>query len=476
VALLVVALVGALTALDASSAVANDLGDRIGSARRGQSYYESVMLQADRVVAKLDRHRDGIKRDMKRAGRKLKRTRSHRADARKVVQMRKSRVALLQRRAPKEGEYVPKGFAARLRRAQARLDRAQKVERRLDSQMGRIGRTYAAKHRRLKSFRRTMRPAIGRREAAEAALAYLISSGTRLAQQRAALKTVAHLGPPGTFVWPTLGSVTQGYGCTGFAANPRRGSCRHFHDGLDISPSGGTRIGTVATGVVAYAGWNPWDAEGRAFIVVVGHADGYVSRYGHLVPNRRVARAGKVVYRGETVGYMGSTGNSTGVHLHVEILRNGATVDPTSLLPDRGKDGKVKKDRKKGARKKGKDRDRKGKHHASKLKGNGKRGDANDQRRRDRVEDVPDEATVPPTVGDPLHDLTLEACAPTIGAETTDDADVPPTLSDLADRLQSSIDACLEPEPESAEDPAWGGGTSPWDLTTLDAPRVASPR
>ena len=143
---------------------------------------------------------------MKRAGRKLKRARSHRADARAAMHMRASRLQMLQKRAPKEGEYVSKGFASRLRRAESRLARAEKVAQRLDGQMTRIGRTYAAKHRKVKAFRRTMRPAIGRREAAEAALGYLITSATRLAQQRAQLKTVAHLGPDGTFVWPTLGA------------------------------------------------------------------------------------------------------------------------------------------------------------------------------------------------------------------------------------------------------------------------------
>jgi hypothetical protein len=284
-------------------------------------------------------------------------------------------------------------------------------------------------------------------------------------------------------VWPTTGGITQHYGCTGYAANPRRGSCRHFHDGLDISPSGGTRIGTVATGVIAYAGWNPWDAEGRAFIVVVGHADGYVSRYGHLVPNRRVARAGQVVYRGETVGYMGSTGNSTGVHLHVEVLRNGSTVDPMSLLPDRGHDAKAKKDKKKGKNKGDKKGHRKAGHkksHDKHRKGDAKRKGAHkrgDQRRSDRADerrDGDEASAVLPTEGGSTDDVTLETCEPGSTGDGADDAQDAPTLSDLAEHLRDAVDECLEPVPGSATDPTWEEDSSPWDLATLDSPRLAA--
>ena len=252
--------------------------------------------------------------------------------------------------------------------------------------------------------------------------------------------------------------MTQPYGCTGFEANPRRGSCSHFHDGLDISPSGGTRIGTVATGVVAYAGWNPWDTEGRAFIVVVGHADGYVSRYGHLIPNRRIARAGQVLYRGQTLGYMGSTGNSTGVHLHVEILRNGSTVDPMSLLPDRGHD-KAKKDKKKGHKHKGKHKGRHKGKHKSRKDSNAKADRKHDAKRRgDRAKDKGDgrdesaEVVEPPTAAPSDAGLTLETCDPSVVGSPSEDEDALPTLSDLAERLQAPVEECLEPVPGSAED------------------------
>jgi murein DD-endopeptidase MepM/ murein hydrolase activator NlpD len=153
---------------------------------------------------------------------------------------------------------------------------------------------------------------------------------TRLAQARATKKT-KHGPLRGGFGWPTRGRLTQPYGCTGFGLEPRRGSCPHFHDGIDIAGASGTPIRAAATGVVAYVGWNPWDHEGRAYIVVIAHAGGFVTRHGHLLPRSRVT-LGRVVRKGQLIGYMGSTGNSTGPHLHLELLRAGMSVDPLSYL------------------------------------------------------------------------------------------------------------------------------------------------
>jgi murein DD-endopeptidase MepM/ murein hydrolase activator NlpD len=125
---------------------------------------------------------------------------------------------------------------------------------------------------------------------------------------------------------PARGRVTQGFGCTGYRREPRRGTCRHFHDGLDIAGRSGSRIRAAAQGVVAYAGWNPWDADRRAYIVIVGHRGGFQTVYGHLRPIRK-ARVGKAVRRGQVIGFMGSTGNSSGPHLHWEV-RRGTALDP----------------------------------------------------------------------------------------------------------------------------------------------------
>ncbi len=145
----------------------------------------------------------------------------------------------------------------------------------------------------------------------------------RRAEQRT---TTGPVGGTGRFLWPAAGYVTQEYGCTGFYLEPPRGSCAHFHDGIDIAGPTGTRIHAADDGVVAFVGYNPYDSD-PAYVVVIGHSGGFSTTYAHLEPRRRV-RAGQSVRRGQLIGYMGSTGNATGPHLHWEVRRSDRTVDP----------------------------------------------------------------------------------------------------------------------------------------------------
>lgn len=138
-----------------------------------------------------------------------------------------------------------------------------------------------------------------------------------------------------TVVWPTVGRLSGGFGCTNVRFYPRRGSCAHFHDGIDIANVTGTPIRAMAAGVVAYVGWNPSDERGRAFIIVIAHPNGLVSRYGRMFPGRRVV-AGQVVRKGQVIARMGSTGFSTGSHLHLELLSGGTPIDPRSYLRQLG--------------------------------------------------------------------------------------------------------------------------------------------
>ena len=195
----------------------------------------------------------------------------------------------------------------------------------------RISRQVRVKRNALAAIHARQRSAIARREGAEAALGSRILAMSRLAQRRVAKKTSVRPGVNSGFTWPTRGRISQTFGCTGFRLNPPRGSCRHFHDGLDISGYRGTAIRAAAVGVVSYVGWNPWDQEGRAFMIVVAHPGGYESLYGHVLPSRQV-RVGQLVRRGEVIGYMGSTGRSTGVHLHFELRRGGSIVNPLAFL------------------------------------------------------------------------------------------------------------------------------------------------
>ena len=166
---------------------------------------------------------------------------------------------------------------------------------------------------------------IDERQRAEARLASAIARMTAHAKGR-----VGGMGAASGkgFSKPVKGPISQDYGCTGFRTNPRRGSCRHFHDGVDITGRVGTKVRASADGYVAFVGFNPADDPlKRAFIVKVVHAGGYVSTYAHLKPTRKV-KAGQRVDRGDVVGTIGMTGKTTGPHVHWEIYQGVNPVDP----------------------------------------------------------------------------------------------------------------------------------------------------
>ena len=99
-----------------------------------------------------------------------------------------------------------------------------------------------------------------------------------------------------------------------------------FHDGLDFSAPYGAPVYATGSGVVVQAGW--MGVYGLA--VVVDHARGYRTLYGHL--SRLAVRPGQRVARGGLLGYVGSTGRSTGPHLHYGVYRYGTPVDPRAYL------------------------------------------------------------------------------------------------------------------------------------------------
>jgi len=96
-----------------------------------------------------------------------------------------------------------------------------------------------------------------------------------------------------------------------------------FHAGLDFTAPVGTPIYATADGVVKEAGYNSGGYGNR---VIINHGFGYETLYGHMYKIK--ARAGEKVLRGEVIGYVGSTGKSTGPHCHYEVHRNNAPVDP----------------------------------------------------------------------------------------------------------------------------------------------------
>ncbi|MFO0753664.1 MAG: M23 family metallopeptidase [Thermodesulfovibrionales bacterium] len=122
--------------------------------------------------------------------------------------------------------------------------------------------------------------------------------------------------------WPLAGRVTSEFG---FRENPSRGG-REFHSGLDISTAAGTPVRATAEGVVSFAGWS----AGNGNLVVIEHGFGFSTFYAHN--SSTVAGVGKRVKRGDIVAYSGSTGNSTGPHLHYEVWHEGKAVDPRGSI------------------------------------------------------------------------------------------------------------------------------------------------
>jgi murein DD-endopeptidase MepM/ murein hydrolase activator NlpD len=108
------------------------------------------------------------------------------------------------------------------------------------------------------------------------------------------------------------------------------GACSTDHHGLDFAAASGTPVHAVLPGVVVSAG----SEGGYGLSVVIRHADGLATRYAHL--SRIDARAGQTVAAGTVVGRVGSTGVSTGSHLHFEVLVRGVAVDPAPWLRARG--------------------------------------------------------------------------------------------------------------------------------------------
>lgn len=135
--------------------------------------------------------------------------------------------------------------------------------------------------------------------------------------------------------WPTVGRETQPYGCTGFKMEPRRGSCAHFHAGIDIANKRGTAIRAVADGTIAYVGREPWyHGTDRAWVVIISHGNGVKTIYVHLKarPMAGVAK-GKHIDQGQLIGLMGMTGRATGPHLHFGVWVNHVGVDPVKYMP-----------------------------------------------------------------------------------------------------------------------------------------------
>ncbi len=131
------------------------------------------------------------------------------------------------------------------------------------------------------------------------------------------------------FVWPVQGTITQNFGPTSFSLEPAYEGYAHFHQGLDIANSMYTPIHAAASGTVIFAGWSN---SGYGFCVQIDLGNGLVTLYGHMAQQPSVS-VGEQVSAGQEIGKMGSTGASTGSHLHFAVQKNGVWVNPLNYLP-----------------------------------------------------------------------------------------------------------------------------------------------
>jgi murein DD-endopeptidase MepM/ murein hydrolase activator NlpD len=136
----------------------------------------------------------------------------------------------------------------------------------------------------------------------------------------------------GTMRWPMDQFTVSGeYGCSTFEYYAPGHGCAHFHNGIDLVAAYGTPVKAAAAGEVVYVGWNWADGADPAWIVVIAHAGNLKSWYAHMQPKRPVD-VGQSVRKGQIIGYEGSTGQSTGAHLHWMIELNGDFVNPRLFL------------------------------------------------------------------------------------------------------------------------------------------------
>ena len=119
----------------------------------------------------------------------------------------------------------------------------------------------------------------------------------------------------GNFMWPTAGSISQRF--------------YWYHRAVDIASRSAPAIVAAQGGTVITAGWN---GGGYGNYVIIDHGNGYQTLYAHMLNNSIVVKAGDRVKQGQKIGILGSTGRSTGPHLHFEIKTAKGNLDPLSLL------------------------------------------------------------------------------------------------------------------------------------------------
>lgn len=125
--------------------------------------------------------------------------------------------------------------------------------------------------------------------------------------------------------WPVVGRISSPYG---YREHPKT-ETRDFHSGMDIAADPGLSVKATADGIVSFAGWSGESGN----LVALEHGFGYSTFYAH---NKKVVvKVGQKIKRGDVISYVGSTGNSTGPHLHYEVWKEGKVLNPLDFIERR---------------------------------------------------------------------------------------------------------------------------------------------
>jgi murein DD-endopeptidase MepM/ murein hydrolase activator NlpD len=159
-----------------------------------------------------------------------------------------------------------------------------------------------------------------------ASIAFVEARATRLEEDLKAFEAVMRERARIPSIWPVEGETTDSFGVRG---NPFGGGSTEFHPGQDISAPRGTPVVAPADGTVTQAGWQ----NGYGNMVILDHGNGLTTRYAHL--SKIEVAASQELKKGDLLGQVGSTGRSTGPHLHYEVRIGEAPVSPRRYLPER---------------------------------------------------------------------------------------------------------------------------------------------
>lgn len=208
---------------------------------------------------------------------------------------------------------VRQGVAQEARLISARVQQQAILRGELLASQDRLAGAKASKGRALTATKDQIEAEVAEAEALRAASAEIAA---KLRASSSSPPPGAPATAPGGLAWPVSGPITSPFG-------PRWG---RMHEGIDFGVGSGTPIHAAAPGVVTYCGW----MSGYGNFTIVEHGGGLATTYAHQ--SSIAVSCGQQVSQGQVIGYVGSTGHSTGPHLHFEVRVNGAPVDPLGYL------------------------------------------------------------------------------------------------------------------------------------------------